>query len=282
MPLFYEVDMQAIFNIERERQNLLFYKEYTNDSCVFQFHSQIELYFVDDGEMEFFVNNHRRVLKKGEMSVALSYDSHSYRTPEFSRSSVLIIPTHLCENFILATNHKRASYPFICDPEIVSKIKDCIAKLNQDCINEVKLQGYIYVILGTLMENIFFENSETTIDTQLSSHILLYINENFKNDISLTSIATEFGYNRSYISRYFKSCFGIGINQYITIARLKNALMLMNEKRHSFTHCALESGFNSMRTFYRVFYNEFHCSPKEYMDHISESTKMESAQNQSK
>ncbi len=267
--------MQAKFNIDRERHNRLFYKEYKNDSCIFQFHSHIELYFVDDGEMEFVVNNHRRVLHKGEMSVALSYDSHAYKTPEYSKSSVLIIPIYMCESFIIATKHKRASYPFICDPEIVAKIKDCISELKKENINEVKKQGYIYVILGIIMENVFFESTDASVDTQFSTQLLFYINENFKSDISLTSIAAEFGYNRSYVSRYFKSCFDIGINQYLTVIRLKNALMLMSEKKHSFTHCAMESGFNSMRTFYRVFEREFHCSPKDYMEKIEEQNRLE-------
>lgn len=267
--------MQAKFNIDRERHNKLFYKEYTNDSCVFQFHSHLELYFVDDGEMEFFVNNHRRVLKKGEMSVALSYDTHAYKTPSYSKSSVLIIPTYMCENFIVATEHKKTSYPFICDTQTVSKIKGYIDEMKKDGVSELRLHGYIYVILGIIMESIFFESSDASVDTQLSSRILFYINENFKNDISLSSITEAFGYNRSYISRYFKSCFNIGINQYITSIRLKNALMLMSEKKHSFTHCALESGFNSMRTFYRVFEQEFNCSPKEYMKNIDEKNKLE-------
>ena len=261
--------MQAKFNIDRERNNRLFYKEYENDKCVFQFHSQIELYFVDDGEMEFVVNNHRKTLKKGEMSVALSYDSHAYKTPEYSKSSVLIIPTYMCENFIIATDHKRVSYPFIYDHKTVAKIKECVAELRREGINEIMQQGYIYVILGIIMENIFFEKTESSIDTQFSTKLLFYINENFKSDISLSSIAAEFGYNTSYVSRYFKSCFDIGINQYLTVIRLKNALMLMNEKKHSFTHCAMESGFNSMRTFYRVFEKEFHCSPKEYMESVN-------------
>ena len=53
--------------------------------------------------------------------------------------------------------------------------------------------------------------------------------------------------------------------KYLTIVRLKNALMLMYEKKHSITYCALESGFSSVRTFYRAFSEEFACSPKEYI-----------------
>ena len=267
--------MQAKFNVDRERHKKLFYKEYTNDKCVFQFHSHIELYFVDEGEMEFVVNNHHRILKAGEMSVALSYDTHAYKTPTYSKSSVFIIPIYMCENFIKATKHKKTAYPFICDSETVKKIKECINELKDEHINEVKQMGYIHVILGTVMESVFFEASTAPTDSQLSSRILFYINENFRNDITLDSISAEFGYNKSYVSRYFKSCFGIGINQYISSIRLKNALILISEGKYSVTHCAMESGFTSMRTFYRVFENEFHCSPREYLRHADSNNRLE-------
>lgn len=269
MPIFYEVVMQAKFNVDRERNNRLFYKEYTNDKCIFQFHSQIELYFVDEGEMEFVVNNHRRTLEAGEMSVALSYDSHAYKTPEFSKSSVFIIPIYMCESFINATKNKKATYPFILDKDIVKKIKGYIRELCVDDINEIKQTGYIHLILGIIMENIFFESSDNVIDTELSSRMLFYINERFNRDISLDTLSSELGLHKTYISRYFKECFNVGFNQYLTTIRLKNALILMNDGHHSITECAMESGFNSMRTFYRVFSKEFGCTPKEYLAGLS-------------
>lgn len=256
--------MQAKFGIERERHNKLYYKEYNNDKGAFHFHSQIELYFVDDGEMEVFVNNQRKILKKGEMSVSLSYDAHAYRTVNYSKSSVLIIPPYICEDFISAIKHKRVVNPFICDSDTVKQIKACFNEIKKGNINEIKLLGYVYVILGIIMESICFETTEEVIEPELSSKILFYINENYKNNITLESIASNFGYSQNYISRYFKACFDIGINQYINIIRLKNALMLMHEKKYSITYCALESGFNSMRTFYRVFYNQFQCAPRDY------------------
>lgn len=275
VPFFYMRGiMKAEFGIKREQQNNVFYKEYKNDAGIFHFHSQIELYFVDDGEMEVIVNSNRRILKKGEMSVALSYDAHAYKTPEYSRSSVLIIPPFMCEEFMAAIKNKRVVYPFIDNLEAVKKIKSCINEIKRensfaitpDNINPVKLIGYIYVILATIMESLSFKPSKESIDPQLSSRILFYLNENFKNDVNLSLLSSEFGYSQSYISQYFKSCFNIGINQYITTLRLKSTLMLIQEKKHSLTYCAMESGFNSMRTFYRAFYNEFGCTPKEYIN----------------
>lgn len=257
--------MKAVFRTDREKQDFLFYKEYQNDSAIFGFHSQVELYFIDDGEMDITINSHHRRLKKGEMCVALSFDAHGYSTPEFSKSSVLIIPTHLCSGFIESTKDKHSAYPFICDKEIVSEIKQYVKQLNDCGENEIKKQGYIYVILGLVSENIYFESNKDTVDTALSSELLMYIEKNFSQNISLKTASLEFGYNQSYLSRYFKSCFKIGFNQFLTTIRLKNALLLMNKKTHKLAYCALESGFNSLRTFHRVFFKEFGCTPKEYM-----------------
>ncbi len=259
--------MKAKFGIERERHNKLFYKEYNNDKGIFHFHSQIELYFVTGGEMEIYVGNQGRCVKAGEMSVALSYEPHSYKTPVESTSKVFIIPAYLCEEFINLIGNKRATNPFITDKETVALIGSMVDEA-RNASNEIKKTGYIYVILGLLMDYICLEVKDAPLDTELSSRILFYINENFREDISLTSIASHFGYNASYISKYFKTSFNIGINQYLTVIRLKNVLMLMHEKKHTFTYCAFESGFNSMRTFYRVFYNELGCSPGEYMKNM--------------
>ncbi len=257
--------MKAEFGIIREKNNKLFYKEYQNDKGVFHFHSQIELYFVEEGEMEIYVNNQGRIVEAGEMSVALSYDAHSYKTPTSSKSSVFIIPLHMCEEFIKSIEHKRVTNPFITDKEVVLKIKSLIQEVDIKSTNEIKTMGYIYLILGLIMENIGFETTQDLHQPDLSSKILLYINENFTKDISLATLASEFGYSESHLSRYFKSYFNISLNQYITVIRLKNALMLMHEKKNTLTYCAFESGFGSMRTFYRVFFNEFGCSPKEYL-----------------
>jgi AraC-like DNA-binding protein len=49
----------------------------------------------------------------------------------------------------------------------------------------------------------------------------------------------------------------------------------MNEQKHSITHCAMESGFNSMRTFYRAFREEFGCSPGDYLDSLAINNRLE-------
>ena len=118
--------MHTHFDVERERSNEL-YKEITNDNidgqCHFNFHSQIELYFVDEGEIDACINSERRLLKKNQMAVALSYDAHLFRSIGNSTSSILIIPPDICREFSLAVQNRRVKNPFICDEETVKQIK---------------------------------------------------------------------------------------------------------------------------------------------------------------
>ena len=256
--------MHAEFGLKREANNVLFYKEWENDKGKFHFHSHIELYFVNGGEMEVTVGNLSKKLKSGEMSVALSFVPHGYFTPKSSSSGALIIPTRFCESFVELTKDKRAVNPFIEDKEVVAKIKKYVGELNKKGINQIEQHGYIHVILGIIMDALSFEKAKEPLDSALSSRILFYIDENYSSELSLGRLAEHFGYSESYISHYFKLRFNITFNKYVKLIRLQKALMLIQEGKHSITYCAMESGFSSMRSFYRIFYTELGCTPGEY------------------
>jgi len=257
--------MQLRYNIRRERENRIVAESYQNDRCILQFHSQIEIYLVDQGQMEMRVSGKYRVLEAGQLSVALSYEPHYYRTPEQSRSSLLQIPVHLCEEFAGFIQGKRLVSPYITDRQVYGKIKAYLEALKSDSLNRLQQLGYLYLVLGLITEHCDFEPADTPADHDLATKILFYIHDRFHTDITPGSIARHFGYNQSYLSRYFKACCGIPLVQYLTSVRLKNAILLMHEGKHDITYCATESGFSSMRTFYRVFREEFSCSPRAYL-----------------
>ena len=259
--------MKAEFNLVREQKNRLFIGNVENPNTAFNFHSQIEILMVNEGEAEVWINDQHANLKSGEVSVAFSYDAHGYRTPEKAKVTFIIIPTELFGEFQPSIYHKRAGNPFIRDRAVYDQLKACYRAIKESK-NDIKSRGYLYVILGILTEQMELTDRTESVNSQLSTRILFYINENFRNDITLQSIAAALGYNASYLSRYFKSCFNIGINQYITMIRLRETVLLMREGKNNVAYCAFESGFNSSRTFYRAFFEEFQCTPKEYLQQI--------------
>ncbi|MBR4910698.1 MAG: helix-turn-helix domain-containing protein [Clostridia bacterium] len=257
--------MQATLGIERELEDKLKIIDYHNGNGDFHFHSQIEICFVTSGEIDALVNNHLQRLKAGELSVALGYDTHLYTPVGDSYFSVLIIPADISEDFAAFVNNKAITNPFVCQSALTGRITKCFDEIRDHKNNALTVRGNVYMILGLIAENVVFEDRAAYGESGLISDILMYIHNNFCDDISLASVSRHFGYNPSYISHLFKSCFNIGIARYITVLRLKKAVSLLKGQKHGAVFCAFDSGFRSLRTFYRAFQNEFGCSPKEYL-----------------
>lgn len=256
--------MKPIFGIDRELCKDIFYKECENDSGDFHFHSHIEICMVDEGETRVIINSEEKNLKKGDIAIAMSYDAHFYEPITYSKTRILTIPPYMCTEFIKFIENKKNTVPFVSNVELTERITKCLDELKNNRHNEILVHGYIYTILGLLIDNIQLVTKDTIIEHALTAKLLHYIHLHYKTDISIKTLAREFGYNQSYISRNFKQQFHIGIKKYITMLRLKNSIALM-EQNKNISYCAFESGFNSLRTFYNAFTNEFNCTPSEYL-----------------
>ena len=257
--------MQAKFGIERELDQSFRVIDYHNGNGDFHFHSQIEIMIVTDGEVDALVNDHRKRLGRGDVSIALGYDTHTYAPVVDAMFSVLILPPDVCRDFTAAIGGKTIASPFVCGAA-AEKIGACFREIRTHEKETLTTKGNLYVILGVIARNVAFEDGASYAGADLISKILFYVHEHYKEEISLSSIAGHFGYNASYISRLFKSCVSLGVLRYVNFLRLKNVVTLLREQKYSTEFCVLESGFRSVRTFYRAFREEFGCSPKEYME----------------
>lgn len=257
--------MQGKFNLKREMIDKIEFNRIRDPYFEFHFHSHIELYIIKSGAVEVIVNDKKKVLRSGEISVALSYDSHGYRTVEPASAEYLIIPRSFCSDFLLFLGNKHAIYPFIDDEETFNTVLDAMDKLFRET-NELKRRGYIYIILGAILDKLAVEVDDGAHDTQFSADMLIYISKHFREELTLGALAAALGYNPSYLSRSFHQTFGISYGRYLNILRLREAVLLLSKGNMNITQCALESGFGSVRSFYRSFKEEFGCTPKEYFE----------------
>ena len=258
--------MQEIFAKTCETDNSFTYRDLPNSNKgVFCFTPQIELYFVHEGILDVYVDSHHTQLIEGEIAVALSYTPHGYLNRKKTSASSLIIPPKLCESFAILTDGKRVTSPFIRDPEITAMIRAAVNELTDPDTNDIKKQGLIYIILGIVADAINLGTPERPNEEwSLPTRLLYHIEDNFKSNISPGSVSHDLGYSESHISKYFINKIGVSIGKYVSVLRLKSVISMMLEKEHNITYCALESGFESMRTFYRAFSAEFNLSPRDF------------------
>ena len=82
--------------------------------------------------------------------------------------------------------------------------------------------------------------------------------------LSITSIASELGYNEKYVSHVFKEKMGVSYSEYLRNMRLKYAVSLLEHGIDSVKNVALLSGFSDPLYFSSVFKKALGISPKDY------------------
>ena len=262
--------MQAKFILPRERSNSVICSRVSSPTFYPHFPSYIEVYLFLSGEVEVLVNDQKKLLGAGDLAVILSYDTHSYRTPKAAEAICLFIPTDYCGNFLSMLSGHCLTSPYMNDPDIYRTVLRAMQGLLEGG-NELSRQGLVLEILGAIYEQTVPQSEENVLTAYDSSaDFLIYIGEHFRENLPISRVARTFGYNESYFSRYFRKTFGVSFVRYLTMVRLREAVLLMQSEKHTITEAAIESGFGSTRSFYRAFYEEFGCSPKEYLKRISD------------
>lgn len=100
---------------------------------------------------------------------------------------------------------------------------------------------------------------------QLADSVEEYLKNNYKMDISGKTIAREFGFVPSYISRIFKRCKGLSPNEYLTRYRIELAKNLLAENPDmKIKEVAAQVGFNEAYYFSKTFKRETGMWPTEY------------------
>ena len=125
------------------------------------------------------------------------------------------------------------------------------------------LKACLYAVCDAFLHEVEFSENQGNKKTNISL-IVQYISENHTKNITLKDIAKLLGYDYNYVSRFFHSTFNMSFTNFLNIYRLETAIKLLEETNKKITDIALESGFQSVRSFNNSFRLKFGISPSEY------------------
>lgn len=95
--------------------------------------------------------------------------------------------------------------------------------------------------------------------------IINYMDEHYKENISLKSVASEFHYTPEHLSRLFKEHIGHNFYEYLQDVRLVNVMEQLKESPDAYLiDCALDNGFPNVKSFITTFKKRYHCTPSEW------------------
>jgi len=93
-----------------------------------------------------------------------------------------------------------------------------------------------------------------------------YIDTHLAEDVSLAKLAGIVHLNPSYLSRLYKRTAGIGLSEYINMARTEKAKELLKHSAYKIYEISAMVGYDSRLSFIRFFKTNMGMTPQEYRD----------------
>lgn len=253
-------------------------------------HSYYEIYYLESGSCSLFTKKDAMTLSAGDFCIIPPRISHCfYYATACTRVNVYYYFDELMDGgkpFNPAIPESTA----IVIRHIPAPYRENMSSMIDQMINEDRLADDLSgqmsrYLLRLLFLTVLRCSTETRGEKKregdtIISDALTYITENPAADLTLLALAERAGLSESYFSKKFKSETGIGLKEFVTLTRLKEAEKELLGTDHRIEEIAVNNGFTSGNYFKDCFKKSYGASPRQYRkEHMGDQKLLLSMQN---
>lgn len=234
-------------------------------------HESPEFIYITNGTLELGIDEHFFHMEKGDFAIVFPNTIHHYQLFSPCTNSALYIYPTLSSTGKFCADLQRYSpiNPVIRQKEMHLDVTNAILNLNEEDMDPVIEQAYVQIILARCMP--LYELKERHAEEgDIIYQMISYIAAHFKENLSLEKLAKNLGVNKFTLSRIFSSVFHTNFNQYLNEQRLNYVCPMLEYSGSPITDICLDAGFQSQRTFNRVFQETYKMTPREYRNRYKE------------
>lgn len=249
---------------------------YENCEWFYHFHKNFELIYILSGDVELTLNGTKYPLPTDTFALILPNEFHAYRTPRESLAWVGVFSADFVYEFSALTQNRRASTPVF---RRAPQIREFLLKyLISDTVpDRLLLKSALYAVCNEFLNAVSLYPSAN--ESSFICDILYYLSQNFQEDISLAAIADLLGYEYHYLSRQFHRHFHVNFRKFLNIYRADFAREQLLHTDIKITEIAHLSGFQTTRTFNRIFKEQTGMTPSEFRHIRAKTDSAETAAN---
>ena len=230
-------------------------------------HQTLELVYVKKGSLELGVGLELFHMEEGDIGLVFPDVNHHCQvfSEQYSEVLYINIPTRTLGTYEELLKRKAPVYPVIKYGELPSEIYPAIQSMKGSVPKNIWIvQAYLQVIFVRCIPLLTLTEKSQVGSNDLIYQTVSYISANFRKSFLLEDMAKDLGVSKYVLSRVFSKTFHRNFNQYLNDARLGYAKQRLENTNDPITNICLDSGFESQRTFNRVFKEKYMVSPSEY------------------
>ncbi len=253
------------------------------DIIPWHWHEEIEIVYIENGQMKIKIPSKTFLLKKGDCIVINANILHyAAAAPECKLRSLVFSPVLITgkDDFAFAKKYMRpllschsfSGYYISGETnENVTRWFNCAFEaLAEDCY------GFEFIVRENLSRICLFlhrefepqistQNIPLSQDTLRIRKMLEYIHRNFADNLSLADISKEADVSERECLRCFQKTIQLSPIQYLLKYRvMQGAEMLLKNPTSSISEIAVLCGFDSQSNFAKMFKRFYNCTPREY------------------
>ena len=258
---------------------------YCNNAFDLHWHDGPELSVVIDGSMEYFVNDKRYVMEKGDCVFVHSGAMHAGHAlgSEGCRYAVVSFLTDAIDGAL----HEELAEKYFGGPmdsrtlcSMFFPASSGATDIADFCMNiyhtirekaegwELTVKGLLCYLWGALFREAKKNDvavSENGASVARIKRAIRYMKEQYASKIGLDDIAAACNLSKSEFCRCFKRITRQTAFSYLMELRIRRSLSLLENEGMSVTEAALATGFSSSSYYTEVFRRYMGCTPRDYL-----------------
>jgi AraC-like DNA-binding protein/mannose-6-phosphate isomerase-like protein (cupin superfamily) len=248
----------------------------------YHWHELMQFFYFQEGQADIYCNGHRISTRAGDLVVINSNELH-YGENQGNRLSYFIIKFDYA--FLFSDHWDTCQYKYLNplaqnkmvfknlirnDRDVLHHIKNIIDEMQVQSVGyelavKANLFGLLTILIRKYAEKVYDKRQYEEHRQKITRYqgILDYIDQNYKERIDLAHLAEMANVTPSHFCRVFKTLTGKTFVEYLNQLRINKALSLLKESDYTITEVAMESGFDDINYFCRIFKKYKHCTPRE-------------------
>jgi AraC-like DNA-binding protein len=238
-------------------------------------HNHIEVLYILQGTMHIVRNDEKYTINENDLFVVNSGDIHLTRSPGNLEILLLQIPYEFLNHSIAWNNliRFREYYPqsVLSEDPLFQKMVRHL--LTMKTLHEQQEDGYqflfnsnlnlfLYILYShyAIRENLEEKNKAAKHLSRLKE-ILDYVEQNYREPLSLKEASSLVALNPEYFCRSFKRYTGFTFMEYVNMVRLTHIHKDLLDNDDSITVIQERHGFTNYKVFNRMFKEAYGCTP---------------------
>ena len=235
-------------------------------------HDPVETIIVRKGYINMTVNNVSYLLEPNTVMIVFPGMVHSYDYISEGAEGLFVgFTPESVDEFRTSLNNMWPVVPKVKMSDCPEEIESVVEKLEGYRDSEGPkplLLAYIHLLAACLFTKLELVPCEQMNKDNFMYKVMYYIQQHSNENLSLDSVAKAMGVGRSHLSHLFSQRMNLNFRRFLNTIRVEKACTLLQDSPMSIKEICYECGFESTRTFHRVFLEEQKMTPGDYRERM--------------